>query len=75
MKKRVTIAGSTLRNRSLEYKINLTREFANFALPLFIEKKLVPIIDKVFPWEAAAEAHRYLEHNLNFGKVVLTISD
>ena len=75
MKKRVTITGSTLRNRSLDYKINLTREFANFALPLFIEKKLVPIIDKVFPWEAAAEAHRYLEHNLNFGKVVLTISD
>ncbi|OGB64148.1 MAG: NADPH:quinone oxidoreductase [Caldithrix sp. RBG_13_44_9] len=75
MKKRMTITGSTLRNRTLEYKINLTREFAQFALPLFQEKKLVAIIDKVFTWEAAAEAHRYMEQNLNFGKIVLTISD
>jgi NADPH:quinone reductase-like Zn-dependent oxidoreductase len=75
MKKRVTITGSTLRNRKLEYKINLTQEFTQFALPLLREKKLLAIIDKVFPWEAAAEAHRYLEKNLNFGKLVLKLSD
>jgi putative PIG3 family NAD(P)H quinone oxidoreductase len=75
MKKRMTITGSTLRNRTLEYKISLTQEFAKFAIPLFSEKKLLPIIDKVFPWQAVADSHRYVEQNLNFGKVILTISN
>jgi len=30
-----------------------------------------PVIDRVFPWTAAAEALRYLEHGSLFGKVVL----
>lgn len=74
MKKRLTVTGSTLRNRSEEYKINLTREFAHFALPLFRDKSLRAVIDKIFPWEAVAEAHQYMENNLNFGKIVLSIS-
>ncbi len=73
MKKRATLIGSTLRNRPDHYKIDLTRSFADFALPLFREGKIRPVIDKVFPWENAADAHRYMEENKNIGKLVLKI--
>jgi putative PIG3 family NAD(P)H quinone oxidoreductase len=74
MKKRLTVSGSTLRNRDLSYKIQLTREFAKFALPRFSEKKLLPVIDKIFSWERVAEAHRYMEEDRNIGKIILTVS-
>ena len=36
--------------------------------------RLEPIIDKVFPFEAAAEAYRYLKGATHIGKVVIQIS-
>ncbi len=33
------------------------------------------MIDRVFPLEEVAEAHRYMESNANFGKIVLSIAD
>jgi len=74
MRKRLTISGSTLRNRNLAYKIRLTREFADFALPLFFQNRLKTVVDKIFPWEQVSEAHHYMEENRNMGKIILTIS-
>jgi NADPH:quinone reductase-like Zn-dependent oxidoreductase len=34
---------------------------------------LKPIIDRVFPFEQIVEAHRYLESNQQFGKIVVTV--
>jgi len=34
---------------------------------------LKPIIARNFPFEEIAEAHRYLESNEQFGKVVVTL--
>lgn len=34
---------------------------------------LKPIIDKVFPFDQIVEAHRYLESNQQFGKIVVTV--
>jgi NADPH:quinone reductase-like Zn-dependent oxidoreductase len=34
---------------------------------------LKPVIDKVFPFERIADAHRYLESNVQFGKIVVTV--
>ncbi len=73
MRKRLTLSGSTLRNRDLSYKIRLTREFAEFALPRFSGNKLVAVVDKVFPWEKVSEAHYYMEENRNIGKIVLAV--
>lgn len=42
-------------------------------LPLIVEGKLKPVIDRTFPLEQAAEAHRYLADRRQFGKVVLTV--
>ncbi|MBD3306461.1 zinc-binding dehydrogenase [candidate division KSB3 bacterium] len=73
LKKRLQITGTSLRVRSLEYKIQLTREFADFALPRFADGRLKPVIDRVFAWDAVQEAHRYMEANKNIGKIVLTL--
>ena len=35
--------------------------------------QLKPLVDRTFPLEEIAEAHRYLERQEQFGKVVLTL--
>jgi putative PIG3 family NAD(P)H quinone oxidoreductase len=73
MSKWISIIGSTLRTRDLDYQIKLTKEFANYSLEKFKTGRLKPVIDKTYNWEDAAEAHEYLEANKNTGKLVLTI--
>jgi NADPH:quinone reductase-like Zn-dependent oxidoreductase len=36
-----------------------------------VEGQIDPIIDRVFPYQEAAEAHTYLQNRRNFGKVLL----
>ncbi len=48
------------------------RELAEL-LPLFDAGKLKPSVDKVFPLEEAADAHRRMESRELFGKIVLSI--
>ena len=71
LSKRLSIIGSTLRSRSLDYQIKLTNEFGKFALEKFSKSKLKPVIDKVFNWEDAVSAHKYMEENKNTGKIIL----
>jgi NADPH:quinone reductase-like Zn-dependent oxidoreductase len=35
--------------------------------------RVKPLVDRVFPLEEAADAHRHLESGKQFGKVVLTV--
>ena len=72
--KRLSIIGSTLRSRTLDYQIKLTKEFSSFALERFKDGKLKPVIDSVFNWDEAAKAHKYMEENKNIGKIVLNIN-
>lgn len=73
-KKRAQVTATTLRHRSLEYKINLTQDFAGFMLPLFEDARLKPIIDTVYHWKNVADAHRRMEANRNVGKIVLKVA-
>jgi len=73
-RKRLNIMGSTLRARSLDYKIQLTKDLKDFAWPLFESGALKPIVDSVFSWTEVADAHRYMEANKNIGKIVLKIA-
>lgn len=73
LRKRLTIMGSTLRNRSLEYKSQLARDLFAFAWPRFADGRLKSVIGKVFPWTEAVIAHHYMETNQNQGKIVLTL--
>lgn len=73
--KRIQLTATTLRTRSLDYKIRLTQEFADFALPRFLDGCLKPVIDRIFSWEQVSEAHQYMEANKNIGKLVLRVSE
>lgn len=61
--KQLSILGSTMATRA---------DFAAL-LALIQEKRLRPIVDRVFPLAEAAEAHRRLERAEQFGKIVLSI--
>lgn len=69
--KRLRIVGTVLRSRPLEEKIALARAFEDRVVPLFEAGKLAPVIERVLPLADIAEAHRLLESNETFGKVVL----
>jgi putative PIG3 family NAD(P)H quinone oxidoreductase len=72
MSKRLTIHGTVLRARALEEKILATRAFAEQVVPLLASGAVRPVIDSVFPMAEIAEAHRRMESNESFGKVVVT---
>ncbi|MBN2732644.1 MAG: NAD(P)H-quinone oxidoreductase [Balneolaceae bacterium] len=72
LKKRLKIMGSTLRNRTESYKINLVQDFTNHTRSLFEEEVLKPIIDKEFDWKETDKAHQYMQDDKNTGKIVLT---
>lgn len=72
--KRLHIIGTVLRARSVEEKIAITDAFAREVGPLLKKGTIKPVIDSVFPIEKIQDAHRRLESNQTFGKVVLTIS-
>jgi NADPH:quinone reductase len=73
LRKRLHIIGTVLRARSLEEKIAITDAFAREVVPLLAQGSIQPVIDSVFPLEKIQDAHRRLESNETFGKVVLTI--
>ena len=73
--KRLLVAGSTLRARSLDYKARLSKELYEYAWPLFEQGKLRPVIDTVYDWKDVAKAHRYMEENRNQGKVILKVGE
>jgi len=71
MGKRALIKGTVLRARPLEEKMALAREFEDRVCPLFAARRTVPVIDRTFKPEEAPLAHRFLQENRNFGKVLL----
>lgn len=73
MAKRAQLLASTLRSRSLAYKIQLTQEFAADILPAFVDGALRPVIDSTYDWTEVTAAHRRMENNENAGKIVLLV--
>ncbi|MBX5435896.1 MAG: NAD(P)H-quinone oxidoreductase [Alicyclobacillaceae bacterium] len=73
LRRRLQVIGTALRSRSPAEKARLTQEFAAYALPRFADGRLKPVVDSVFDWSQAADAHRYMESNRNIGKIVLRV--
>ncbi len=73
MHKRATIIGTVLRARPIEEKIRAAQMLEHELGPLFEDKKLVPVIEKVLPLERAREGHESMQKNETFGKIVLTV--
>lgn len=73
MVKRQQIIGSVLRSRPVAEKGEIVAEFTRRALPKFADRTIVPIIEKVFPLDQVVDAHRMMEEDRHFGKIVLQI--
>jgi NADPH2:quinone reductase len=71
LQRRIRIVGTVLRTRPLEEKIALAREFSSTVLPLLSSGKIRPVIDRIYPFSEIADAHRQMEQNDTFGKIVL----
>ena len=74
MRKRLTLSGSMLRPRSVEYKSALADSLAKDVWPLFAQGKLRAVIDSTFPLDHAADAHRRMEAGEHVGKIVLEVA-
>jgi NADPH:quinone reductase-like Zn-dependent oxidoreductase len=71
MGKRASIRGTVLRARALHEKRALAEAFARDVLPGFASGELEPVIDRVYSADQAADAHRRMESNEGFGKILL----
>jgi putative PIG3 family NAD(P)H quinone oxidoreductase len=73
--KRGIVTATSLRARPAEEKAAIVRGVREQVWPLVETYKVRPVIYKTFPMSEAAEAHRLVESNEHFGKVVLINSD
>lgn len=73
MVKRQQIIGSVLRSRPVAEKGEIIAEFTRRVLPKFADRSIVPIIEKVFSIDQIADAHRMMEEDKHFGKIVVRI--
>ena len=74
MRRRLTLTGSTLRPRSVEFKTMVADEIVRTVWPYVEGGRLKPVIDAVFPLDRAADAHARMEAGEHVGKIVLEIS-
>jgi NADPH:quinone reductase len=74
LRKRLTIRGTVLRSRTLEERSHDARAFASRVIPLLDAGTVRPVIDRVFPLDQIADAHRAVESNATEGKVVLRMT-
>ena len=72
LRKRLTITGSTLRPRSLEFKTSIAKALREKVWPLVVSGAIKPVIHSTFGAADAAKAHTLMESNQHIGKIVLT---
>lgn len=71
--KRARLVGTVLRARPLEEKVAASRLFEGEVVPAIEAGVIKPVIDRRFPIDAIADAHRYMETNANVGKIVIDL--
>jgi putative PIG3 family NAD(P)H quinone oxidoreductase len=74
MQRRLTLTGSTLRPRSVEFKSLVADELHRTVWPHVRDGRLKPVIDRVFPLAEAAAAHARLDAGEHVGKIVLEVA-
>ncbi len=72
LRRRLTITGSTLRARSVEFKSAIARGLRSKVWDWFTCGIVKPVVFRVFPAEQAAAAHALMESNTHIGKLVLS---
>ena len=73
LRRRLTITGSTLRPRSVEFKSAIAARLRSIVWPLIEAGRIRPMVHAVFPLARAAEAHVLMESSTHIGKIVLAV--
>ncbi len=76
IRNRLEVIGTAMRVRTLEERKELIADFSERMLPLFERRadqspSLRPVLHATYPMTRVAEAHRVMEANETFGKVVV----
>ncbi len=71
--RRLSVIGSTLRGRSADDKTEIVRSFLARFGDALEAGRIGPVVDRIFPIEEVAEAHRLMESSKHFGKIGLTL--
>ena len=71
--RRLTLTGSTLRPRSIEYKAQVAAALREKVWPLLEAGTLQPVIYRTFPLDQAAAAHALMESSVHIGKILLEV--
>lgn len=74
MRRRLTLTGSTLRPRPVEFKAMVASEIAHTVWPYVEGGRLRPVIDSTFPLSRAADAHARMESGEHVGKIVIEVA-
>jgi len=73
LRRRLTVTGSALRPRPVEFKGAIAKNLREKVWPLIEIGSIKAVIHKTFPLEHAAKAHELMESSAHIGKIVLTI--
>jgi NADPH2:quinone reductase len=73
MRRRLTLTGSTLRARDIQFKAMVADEIARTVWPYVEGNRLKPVIDSKYPLAEAAAAHTRMESGDHIGKIVLEV--
>jgi NADPH2:quinone reductase len=71
--KRLTLAATTLRGRTPDQKRAIRDALLGEVWPL-LGTSIRPVIDRVFPWEQAQQAHEFMAKTGHIGKILLQVS-
>lgn len=71
--KRLTMSGSTLRPRSIEFKGAIAKNLRQHVWPLLESGKVKPVVDRLFPMDRVMQAHELMESSNHIGKIVLQV--
>lgn len=74
LRRRLTITGSTLRPRPVEFKAAVARKLREQIWPLLEAGRIKPVVYKTFALEDAIHAHVLMETSVHIGKIVLRVS-
>ncbi|MGC4760708.1 NAD(P)H-quinone oxidoreductase [Micromonospora trifolii] len=70
--KRASVTATSLRSRPLAEKAEIVQGVRDEVWPLVEAGRIRPVVDRRLPMTEAAEAHRLVQSNDHFGKVLLT---
>lgn len=74
LRRRLTLTGSTLRPRSVEFKTAIAQHLRKTVWPLLEAGSIKPMLYRRFVLEEAAAAHALMESSQHVGKIVLDVA-